>query len=149
MDRYGYILKPKKILVVARTHQIFVLMICFYYYQRVDTCVDGLYHLEGITRQIVVALALTWFITYVYISNLQFLYIVARVAQWVRLLDLTAHTSLLPIRRGFAPSFVYYKKGILLDSKPQVKKLTSCLPMVGGSLRVLRLLPPLKLVAMI
>ena len=26
-------------------------------------------------------------------------------------LDLTAHTSLLPIRRGFAPSFVNYKKG--------------------------------------
>ena len=31
----------------------------------------------------------------------------------------------------------------------QVIKFTSCLPMVGGSLRVLRLLPPLKLVAMI
>jgi hypothetical protein len=36
-----------------------------------------------------------------------------------------------------------------LDSQPQVIKFTSCLPMVGGSLRVLRLLPPLKLVAMI
>jgi hypothetical protein len=36
-----------------------------------------------------------------------------------------------------------------IDSHPQVIKLTSCLPMVGGSLRVLRLLPPLKLVAMI
>ena len=35
----------------------------------------------------------------------------ARVAQWVRSLDLTAHTSLSPIRRGFAPSFVNYKKG--------------------------------------
>ena len=34
-----------------------------------------------------------------------------RVAQWVRSLDLTAHTSLSPIRRGFAPSFVNYKKG--------------------------------------
>ena len=34
----------------------------------------------------------------------------ARVAQWVRLLDLTAHSSLSPIRRGFAPSFVSYKK---------------------------------------
>ena len=33
------------------------------------------------------------------------------VAQWVRSLDLTAHTSLSPIRRGFAPSFVNYKKG--------------------------------------
>ena len=36
-----------------------------------------------------------------------------------------------------------------LDSQPHVIKFTSCLPMVGGSLRVLRLLPPLKLVAMI
>ena len=33
----------------------------------------------------------------------------ARVAQWVRSLDLTAHLS--PIRRGIAPSFVNYKKG--------------------------------------
>ena len=50
--------------------------------------------------------------------------------------------------RGFAPAFVNYKKGAL-DSQLQVIKLTSCLSMVGGSLRVLRLLPPLKLVAMI
>jgi hypothetical protein len=35
----------------------------------------------------------------------------ARVAQWVRSLDLTAHISLSPIRRGFAPSFANYKKG--------------------------------------
>jgi hypothetical protein len=61
---------------------------------------------------------------------------------------LTTHTSLSPIWRGFAPGFVNYKKGAL-DSQPQVIKFTSCLPMVGGSLRVLRLLPPLKLVAMI
>jgi hypothetical protein len=40
------------------------------------------------------------------------------------------------------------KKGAL-DSQLQVMKFTSCLPMVGGSLRVLWLLPPLKLVAMI
>ena len=33
------------------------------------------------------------------------------VVQWVRSLDLTAHTSLSPIRRGFAPSFVNCKKG--------------------------------------
>ena len=34
----------------------------------------------------------------------------ARVAQWVRSLDLTTHhTSLSPIRRGFAPGFVTYK----------------------------------------
>ena len=45
-------------------------------------------------------------------------------------------------------SFVNYKKGAL-DSQPQMIKFTSCLPTVGGSLRVLRLPPPLKLVAMI
>jgi hypothetical protein len=36
-----------------------------------------------------------------------------------------------------------------LDSQPEVIKLTSYLPMVGGSLQVLHLLPPLKLVVMI
>jgi hypothetical protein len=56
---------------------------------------------------------------------------------------LTTHTSLPPIRRELAPGFVNYKKGAL-DS--QVIKFTSCLPMVGGSLRIL---PPLQLVAMI
>ena len=35
----------------------------------------------------------------------------ARVAQGVMSLDLTTHTNLSPIRRGFAPSFVNYKKG--------------------------------------
>ena len=40
------------------------------------------------------------------------------------------------------------KKGAL-DSQPQVITFTSCLPIVGDSLRVLRLLPPLELVAMI
>jgi hypothetical protein len=35
----------------------------------------------------------------------------ARVAQWVRSLYLTTRTSLSPIRRGFAPGFVNYKKG--------------------------------------
>jgi hypothetical protein len=71
-----------------------------------------------------------------------------RVAQCVWSLDLTTHRSLSPIRRGFAPSFVNYKKGAL-DSQPKVIKFTSCLPRVGGSLRVIRLPPPLKLVAMI
>jgi hypothetical protein len=52
----------------------------------------------------------------------------------------------MPVRRGFAPGFVNYKKGVL-DSQPQVIKFTSYLPMFGGSLHVLRLLPPLKLVA--
>ena len=64
------------------------------------------------------------------------------MAQWVRSLDLTTHTNLSPIRRGFAPGFVNYKKGAL-DSQPQVIKFTSCLPMVGGSLRVLQFPPPL------
>ena len=58
---------------------------------------------------------------------------------------LATHTSLSPIWRGFAPG----KKKGALDSQPQVIKFTSCLPMVGGSLRELRLLPPLKLVAKI
>jgi hypothetical protein len=40
------------------------------------------------------------------------------------------------------------KKGAL-DSHPQVIKFTSCFPIVGCSLRVLRLLPPLKLFAKI
>jgi len=56
---------------------------------------------------------------------------------------LTTHTSISPIRRGFAPGFVNYKNGAL-DPQPQVIKFTSCLPMVGGSLRLLRLLPPTK-----
>ena len=43
---------------------------------------------------------------------------------------------------------VNYKKGCPL-SQAQVIKFTSCLPMVGGSLQVLRLLPPLKLVAIL
>ena len=57
-------------------------------------------------------------------------------------------TSLSPIRCGFAPGFVNYKK-FALDPQPQVIKFTSCLPMVGGALRALRLLPPLQLVTMI
>ena len=51
-------------------------------------------------------------------------------------------------QREFPPGLVNYKKGAL-DSQPQVIKFTSFLDMVGGSLRVLRLLPPLKLVVMI
>ena len=49
---------------------------------------------------------------------------------------------------GSRPALQIINKGAL-DSQPQVIKFTSCLPMVGGSLRVLRLPPPLKLVAMI
>ena len=36
-----------------------------------------------------------------------------RVAQIVRSLDLTTRTSLSPIQRGLAPSFVYYRKRTL------------------------------------
>jgi hypothetical protein len=49
---------------------------------------------------------------------------------------------------GIIAGCVNYKTGEL-DSKSQVIKFTSYLPMIGGSLRVVRLLPPLKLVAMI
>jgi hypothetical protein len=48
----------------------------------------------------------------------------------------------------FFCGFLGTKKGAL-NSQPQVIKFTSYLPMVCGSLRVLWLLPPLKLVAMI
>jgi hypothetical protein len=46
---------------------------------------------------------------------------------------------------GSRPALYITEKGAL-DSQPKVIKFTSCLSMVGGSLR---LLPPLKLVAMI
>jgi hypothetical protein len=49
------------------------------------------------------------------------------MAQWVLLLDLTTHTSLSSIRRGFASGFVNYKNSAL-DAQPQVIKFTSCLP---------------------
>jgi len=58
----------------------------------------------------------------------------------------TTHISLSPIRRGFAPGFVDYKKGItrLADASDKVYQLLAHSP-----LRVLQLLPPLKLVTMI
>ena len=37
----------------------------------------------------------------------------ARGAQWIRSLDLTTHTNLSPIWRGFAPGFVNYKNATL------------------------------------
>jgi hypothetical protein len=52
------------------------------------------------------------------------------------------------INMGSRPVFVNYKKAVL-DSQPQMLKLTNCLPMVGGSLRVLQLLAHLRMVAMI
>jgi hypothetical protein len=59
---------------------------------------------------------------------------------WLNELGSWIHTSLSPIRHGFTPGFVNYKKGAL-DSQPQVIKFTSCFLMVGGSFW---LLPPLK-----
>jgi hypothetical protein len=54
-------------------------------------------------------------------------------------------TSLSAI--GFAPGFVNYKKGctLLATASDKIYQLLAH----GGSLRLLRLLPPLKLVAMI
>jgi len=49
-----------------------------------------------------------------------------------------AVVELYPLQIRFLNNFI-----------PQVIKFTSCLPMVGGSRRGLRLLPPLKLVVMI
>ena len=64
--------------------------------------------------------------------------------------------SLYPIRNSYLKSDrrcqVNYWLIFILQkwiSQPQVIKFTSCLSMVSGSLRVLRLLPPLKLVATI
>ena len=51
----------------------------------------------------------TKYVTFVSTPNTDLLG--ARVAQLVRSLDLTTHTSLSPIRHGFAPGFVNYKKG--------------------------------------
>jgi hypothetical protein len=53
------------------------------------------------------------------------------------------NNSCKPISNTAWVRFVNYKKGAL-DSQPQVIKFTSCLPIVGGSLRVLRRLPPLN-----
>jgi hypothetical protein len=57
---------------------------------------------------------------------------------------LTIHSSLSPIRRGFASGFVNYKKMCT-----RLAVASDTVYQFGGSLRVLRLLPPLKLVAMI
>ena len=48
----------------------------------------------------------------------------------------------------FSTGFVNYKKGALV-LQPQVIMFTFCLPMIGGYLRLLWLLPPLKMVTMI
>ena len=51
-------------------------------------------------------------IHYFYFNVFLFYYMRLRMAHWVRQLDyLATHTSLSPIRRGFAPGFINYKKG--------------------------------------
>jgi hypothetical protein len=62
-------------------------------------------------------------------------------------LNLSDFLCLTPFSAIF-PVFVNYKKAAL-DSQPQMLRLTNCLPMVGGSLRVLQLLAHLRRVAMI
>jgi hypothetical protein len=47
----------------------------------------------------------------------------ARVAQRVRSLNLTTPTNLSPIRRGFAPGFVNYKKGCTRLASDKVYQL--------------------------
>jgi hypothetical protein len=48
-------------------------------------------------------------------------------------LDLTTHTSLSPIRRGFAPGFVNYKKGCTLGYKIFDKEYFDILTILGYS----------------
>jgi hypothetical protein len=87
--------------------------------------------------------------THLFVVVFSLIYQRVWVAQWFRSLHyITAHTSLSPVRRGFEPDLVNYTKGAL-DSQPQMIMLTSCLPIIGGFLRLLRLLSPLKLVAII
>jgi hypothetical protein len=47
----------------------------------------------------------------------------ARVAQWGRSLDLTTHTNISPIRHGFAPGFVHYKKRLHSTRSDKVYQL--------------------------
>jgi hypothetical protein len=49
---------------------------------------------------------INWYMVFAYQSNTT-----SSILQWVSSLDLTTQSSLSPIRRGFAPSFVNYKKG--------------------------------------
>jgi hypothetical protein len=67
----------------------------------------------------------------------------ALLNNWVEI-RLDAQKFVCETRRPVADRAQDIKKGAL-ESKPQVIKFISCLPMVGGSLWVLQLLPPLKL----
>ena len=59
------------------------------------------------------------------------------------------HTLLPYVSNKYGARLCKLPKKGALDSQLQVIKFTSCLPMVGDSLRVLWLPPPLKLVAVI
>jgi hypothetical protein len=87
----------------------------------------------------------------IHVEYIFHLYFYIFLARFIALkIDCAVVCLLFAVKMARFANFVIinYKKGAL-DSQPQVIKFTSCLPRVGGSLRVLRLLPPLKLVAMI
>ena len=65
---------------------------------------------HSITRD-VVPVCCDWWIMWPSLFDILNLDRGARVVQWGRSLDLTTRTSLSPIRRGFTPGFVNYKKG--------------------------------------
>ena len=69
-----------------------------------------LFHLY-LTQEPIYRYKYKWLNSIYVISVITYMTAGVRVAQWVRSLDLTAHTSLSPIQRGFAPSFVSYKEG--------------------------------------
>ena len=79
-------------------------------------------------------------------KKLLFLWPYIRGCHWISLLD---HLVKDQVRFWYQCPFSIVWKKDALNSHPQVIKFTSCLPRVGGSLRVLRLPPPLKVVAMI
>ena len=83
------------------------------------------------------------------ILHLTFFFLIALVYSFIHIKNVFKHIQnvIINVISLRAVRFMYkiYKKGAL-DSQPQVIKFTSCFPVVGGSLR---LLPPLKLVAMI
>ena len=55
------------------------------------------------------------------------------VRSWLPQLDyLATHTSISPIRCGFAPGFLNYKQEGTRLAAQVIKFTTSCLPMVGG-----------------
>ena len=97
--------------------------------QMCDGCLDGRTD-RHVHPSISTPLKATWVFYFFYFPR-SLLWQGTRVAQWFRSLDLKTHTSLSPLRRGFAPGFVNFKKGAL-DSQAHAIMFTSCLPMVGA-----------------